>query len=234
MSTVTTADKLTIVKLLAAGRDKGFVAAAVGHDVDTVVRAAAGHGYPDRAKLAWAADILQQQIDDDARAAVPSSTVRPIVPRPAGSADVPARTARPAVTSEQGADIRSWIARGLKSETARVRRLAQKAADAVDALDSALTEDEATRRAAAAQAAEKARARQEVERLERELAAAKALLRGDRPAAGGAVTPPAAAVAGVESKAVRAWAAQAGVECPKAGRVPRAVVEAYLARGVAA
>jgi hypothetical protein len=232
MSTVTTSDKLTIVKLFAAGRDKEFVAAAVGHDVDTVVRAAAGHGYPDSSKLAWAADILQKQIDDEARSGIPESTpVRPPAQRP--TAPTRPLTAVPGPAADE---VRAVIARGLKSERPRIRKAAAKARDAVDALTGALRADEEQRRQEAARAAEVARARSEVERLERELAAAKALLRGERPAGGGAVIPPATAVHGVQSKDVRAWAATNGVDCPRAGRVPRAVVEQYVAatRGEAA
>jgi hypothetical protein len=147
--TVTDADKLTIVKLLAGGRDPEFVAAAVNHDVDTVVRTASAHGYPDRGKLAWAADLLQKQSDEAGRNAVPGAR-RSLSP-----------SARPVAAPPVRDEVRALIARGLKSETPRVRRLAQKAADAVDALGTALAQDEAARRAAAAQAAEKARARQE-------------------------------------------------------------------------
>jgi hypothetical protein len=233
MSTVTTTDKLTIVKLLAAGRDAEFVATAVSTDVYTVVRTASGYGYPDQSKLAWAADVLQKQIDEAARPAVaPAAPVRPPAQRPT------APTPRPltAVPGPAPDEVRAVIARGLKSERPRIRRFAEKARDAVDALTGALRADEEQRRQDAARAAEQAKARSEVERLERELAAAKALLRGDRSAAGGATTPPATDVHGVQSKVVRAWAAENGVTCPKAGRVPRAVVEQYVTatRGEAA
>lgn len=51
--------------------------------------------------------------------------------------------------------------------------------------------------------------------------AAKATDRGDSWAG--------AAASGVDPKAVRAWAAANGVECGPIGRVPRPVVEQYLA-----
>lgn len=63
-------------------------------------------------------------------------------------------------------------------------------------------------------------AQAEVERLQRELAEARAILRG-----GKTVT----ASSGPDPKAVRAWAAANDVECPAMGRVPRAVVDAYQA-----
>lgn len=72
---------------------------------------------------------------------------------------------------------------------------------------------------------EKAEARAEVERLEAELAEAKAKLR----------RPPSIGQPDVDSKKVRAWAAENGVDCPKVGRVPQHVVAAYeTAQGEAA
>ena len=63
---------------------------------------------------------------------------------------------------------------------------------------------------------ENAKARAEVERLEQQLAAAKAKLKGGpKPAAG---PPP---------SVVREWAKANGVPCPERGRVPAEVVEAY-------
>lgn len=67
---------------------------------------------------------------------------------------------------------------------------------------------------------EKAEARAEVERLEAQLAEAKAKLRR---------TPPSIGQPDVDSKKVRAWAAENGVDCPRVGRVPQHVVEQYLA-----
>lgn len=67
-------------------------------------------------------------------------------------------------------------------------------------------------------------ARTEVERLEAELAEAKARLRGG--------PPPAAQSAG-DAATIRAWARENDVACPTKGRVPAAVREAYETRQAA-
>lgn len=103
-------------------------------------------------------------------------------------------------------------------EIARVRRLAHRAHAALTALAAALVDDE-----------EKAAARQEVARLQQQLAAARARLRGNT-----ATTGSTAAVADdgqVNAAAVRAWAAAHDVPCPTRGRPPARVVQAYLAAG---
>lgn len=61
-------------------------------------------------------------------------------------------------------------------------------------------------------------ARKDVERLERELREAKAVLKG-----GATVTP----IGGPTAAEIRTWAHSEGVECPERGRVPEAVREAY-------
>lgn len=68
----------------------------------------------------------------------------------------------------------------------------------------------------------KREAREEVERLSRELAEAKARLRG------------APTIDGPSAAAIREWAKANAVECPAMGRVPAAVREAYDQRDDAA
>lgn len=67
--------------------------------------------------------------------------------------------------------------------------------------------------------------RAEAERLEARLAEIKGQLGGKRPAP--------AAGARVDTKAVRAWAAKNGMDCPARGRVPHAVMQAYERRAEA-
>jgi len=95
-----------------------------------------------------------------------------------------------------------------------------------------LADEEKNAREAAAAEREKVEARAEVERLEKELAEAKAKLTGKKPAtpkpAGG--TPDGVRASGpVPSAAeIRAWAAANDVECPARGIVPNAVRAAYV------
>lgn len=224
------ADKLTILKLLAAGRDPDFVAAAVGMSREDVVLAATKHGYPDTQKLAWAADILQKQIDDAARAATPKTPVRPVPARPLAAPAGPARTGpRPTTVPDLGVDsAAALISRGKKHDRASIRRLAERAEDLLSKLSTALDEDEEARRRAAERAAAAAKLRSEIKRLEAELAEKKRLL------ASGAATETAAVrsaaqAAGVAPKDVRAWALEHGIPCRPSGRIPKALVDQYLA-----
>lgn len=107
--------------------------------------------------------------------------------------------------------IADLLSRAVATEVPRLVRLADKVQDLVDDLEEQLTEHERGRAL-----------RAEAEKLERRLTQIRQELGQKRPAA----TP--ASV--VDSKAVRAWAAAAGVECPKLGRVPGSVLAAYERR----
>lgn len=137
----------------------------------------------------------------------PVQSARPVPPRPAPVAAVP-----PA--NRDG--IEQMLLAAERSGVGRLVNKAQVIRSRVDELRQALEATEAERRALA-----------EVEVARRALDAANARLRQIR---GGSVT---AAVqpesAGVDPKAVREWAAANGVECGPIGRVPRPVVEQYLA-----
>lgn len=106
---------------------------------------------------------------------------------------------------------RDLIAEGKTSAIGRVRKAAERAENALQALADILDETRATEAA-----------RREIERLEQELRDAKAKLRGGTPAAKTDDGP------NRDPKVVRAWAAEHGVDCPATGRVPRVVVDAYL------
>lgn len=67
----------------------------------------------------------------------------------------------------------------------------------------------------------------EVRRLEEQLKEARARARGVAPIAAGGRTPSGSPA--TESTAVRAWAAENGVDCPSRGVVPDRVRDAYLA-----
>lgn len=150
-------------------------------------------------------------------AVIPSGTVMtggPFVPAPETGAEI-----RPAQ--------RDVIAEGKAHSAVRVQRAAVKAevalATLVDLLNATREEEAAKRKAEA----EKAAARAEVERLEQQLADAKAKLRGPARVAAVAVVAP--NQAGASAKEIRAWAEDAGVDCPTVGKVPARVVDAYLA-----
>lgn len=224
-------EKLTVLKFLAGGRDIEFVAAATKHTVEQVRQVAQSHGYPDPGKLAWARDVVAEAVDKarrtlptaspttgraTARAATPAP-VKPIPARPTG--------ARPA-DDVDSLPAERLIALGNKSTRARCRQLADRATRALVALRTELAAEEQRKREAAERAAQEAKVRDEIARLERELAAQRALLTG-KPAERVLLT--AKEAAGVDAKTIRAWAAEHDVDCPKTGRVPRRVVDAYLA-----
>jgi hypothetical protein len=75
---------------------------------------------------------------------------------------------------------------------------------------------------------DKSAARAEVERLEAELAAAKAKLRGDatvkNPRGAAKVKQP----VGVPYSEVRRWAQEQGIDVPAAGRITNAALQAYI------
>lgn len=109
--------------------------------------------------------------------------------------------------------IANLLTNGQQSSRARTRRKAERLRELVSdlrvVLNNEAQEDEQRTQAAA-----------EVKRLTRELADAKARLRGGSPTTldvDGSVT----------AADLRAWARENGVECPAMGRVPTAVREAY-------
>ena len=106
-------------------------------------------------------------------------------------------------------DPRGWVKGLLDHPDAGVRAAAKAAMRDLDHLHDRVT---------AYRVEDSARA--EVARLEAELAAAKAKLRGSATPK----SPPA-----VDARLVRAWAAANDVSCPPVGRVPASVVEQYRA-----
>jgi transcriptional regulator with XRE-family HTH domain len=113
---------------------------------------------------------------------------------------------RPGATVD---NTRQRIAVALKHQHAPIRRAAQKANDALAALDTLLADWDA-----------KELARERVAELERELAEARAALRGP---AGKAKSAPRSG----EHAQARAWATANGVSVPQKGRVPDAVMEQW-------
>lgn len=107
-------------------------------------------------------------------------------------------------------EVAVLLRRATRHDSRKVQTAAKRALAAVQKVRDLIAEDERL-------FAERRKAREEVERLQRELAAAKARLRGK----------PAEETDRVDPKTVRAWAAEHGVECPRQGRVPKTVLEQY-------
>lgn len=103
------------------------------------------------------------------------------------------------------------------STVAKHRRKAERIRTLLADLKTELDSDRERRQA-------EAEARAAVERLQEQLAEAKAALK--QAASGGKKV---AAPTGPKPAQIRAWAVANNVACPKAGRVPGAVVDAYLA-----
>lgn len=206
-TTVTATDRLTIVKLLAGGRDIPFVAAATGHETDTVANIASSHGYPDTHKLKWAADTIALKIDADARAAIPAATT--------------AGPTAPAMQPARSDPVAQLLADAAASKRKRTRDLGVRAAKTLDLVRAELAAEAERDSAAFARAEAERKVRAEVQRLEARLADLK------RGLSHSTAVPAAAGALGLDPKAIRAWAKATGVPCTVTGRVPRAVVEQY-------
>lgn len=221
---VTTLDVLTVVKSLAAGRSPQFVSDATGLSSEVVRQVSQKHGYPDKDKLSWAADLLQKQLDDQAKAAIPNGTSRPrIAPVAVAGSGTPTFTPTPTVPLAT-ADL---LARAEKSPKARTRNLGKRINDQLATLRELVDADDEARQAKQREAAAKAKARAEVKRLEAELAAAKARLNGKPAPTATPAAKPATTAGDHDPKIVRAWARDNRIPCPEKGRVPRAVVDAW-------
>ena len=190
-STITPTKRLSIVKHLAAGKGPDVVATIVGLDRATVVDIGSHHGYPDRDKLAWAADILAKKIDEDATAEIPAaSTPARLAPRTVTSAapSVSALvTAAPAAQSRPSDDVKALLAAGKASPSKRTQRLADRILDDVSRLRGLIDAERAKQEAKAKADAERSAATEEIKRLERQLAEAKRRAGYSRSSGGGAV-----------------------------------------------
>lgn len=140
------------------------------------------HGWPKPESMRRAADIITG-----------------VQPRPSTTAPVPTTHGH-------------LLTRAAKSSKARIKNLGAKIEALFDELEALVKEEEARAQAAAAAQREKAAARAEVERLEQELAAARAKLKGS----------------GTSAAKIRAWARDSHVDCPATGRVPASVAAEYF------
>jgi len=185
-------------------------------DVDEVAVERACKGdrtvHLNRAEMAAAIDRLERRgLSANDIAEVLGTTSRTVVRSRTGDTSLP--YSRPGEVVD---NTRDKIAAALNAKVPAVRRAATKAQKALAELDSTLAEWDA-----------KEQALERIADLERELAEAKAVLRGPAKAA----TPQRG---GVHARA-RAWARQQGIQVPQVGRVPLEVIEAWeQATGTAA
>lgn len=177
MSTTATAiseeTKLAIVRHLANGKTPGVVATIVHADEDTVKNIAKGHGYPDPGKLHWAADIMAKRLEQGDP--IPQSEHREAAPRVRNIVEEPAPTPAPLGKPDE---IRVLLNTAKAHPVKRVQNAANKVFDDLDRLRGLIREDEEKNAAKRKAAAEKAAAKAEVERLQEQLRAAKAKLKG--------------------------------------------------------
>ncbi len=153
--------KRRLIRLLADGDTAAEVAEELGCEPQHVVAIAKNHGYPDREKLAWAADIMEKNATDE-----PVASLRTTIPTtpPAGNAHN---------TGEIGALLNTAKAHPAK----RIRTQADQIMDRLSKLRALIAEDaEKNAEKRQAEAARQA-ARAEVAALEQQLADAKAKLR---------------------------------------------------------
>lgn len=196
---ITAEQRLTVVRHLAHGRGLDFTAAATHLDADTVREIGVEHGWPREESLAKAADVLARRLDADAKATMTPRPDLEVVAqnnRPSGQtrremvarASESDRTGQRPVTIRQSDDRQlsgsrqfdataALLLRGRESGKKRTQNLAERISDQLTDLRDRLDEEDRERRAQEKLEAEKAEARVEVERLERELAEAKARAR---------------------------------------------------------
>lgn len=219
--TVTDEQRLTVVKHLASGKSPDVVATITRLDRADVVDVGSHHGYPDTAKLLWAAERMAAKADDGRRAEI-TEAAAPRVLRPATTSpsSVTAPNARPVGPPDE---IRSLINAAKQHPAKRVQAQANRVLDALGKLRDLVAEDEAKHAERRQAEAAKVAARAEITRLEKALADAKAKLRGNG-------KPTTITVSGDVSAAdLRAWAKGKGIDVPDVGRIPAAVREAYAA-----
>lgn len=218
--------QIAILKHLAGGKDIDTVAEILNLTHSQVIDFAGTHGYPNADKMLWAVDILAKKLVE-AETTLPAGSPhaseirsasgghRPIAIAPTPTTPDPAPVAKPD-------EIRILLNTAKAHPSKRIQAAADRVFDQLDRVRALIREDQEKHAAKRAEAAAKEKARAEVKRLEAELAAARAKLRGTTAAA-----TPSADGNDVPAKVVREWAVNAGVECPATGKLPAAVRAAY-------
>jgi hypothetical protein len=181
--------ELTVLKLLAAGKDLEFVAAATTVQLGTVDALAREHGWPDRDKLSFAAVQLQASIDQAARNGLQrySTSTPPRPHTPAPVQQVSKQTLAPAaeVSKPSVEEFTRVVELAAKSHRAGTRNKAKKLQQLlIDVRE--LVKEEAEHRLEEIQRARvEEEARREIAELEAQLAAAREKLRLGKPSTPG-------------------------------------------------
>lgn len=246
--TATPEQRLTIIKHLAGGKPLDVVATITHLDRSVVLDIASKHGYPDRDKLSWAVDVLAKKLDE--AAALPDRTEQELAQQAAKkAAERPTvePISIPAEPLTKPDEIRILLNTAKAHPSKRIQNAADRVFTTLDRLRDLIREDEEKHSERRRQEAEKEKLRTEIARLEEQLKTKKQALRkspaqipGGRAAAesgqlaaaranSGLVSNDDLAEYGLDSKTLRAWGlAQAEVDCPAVGRVPRRVLDAWL------
>jgi Lsr2 protein len=218
---VSSAQRITVLKHLAGGKDLDTVAAITSLSREVVLDVGSHHGFPHTDKLARAVEILTAKADEQA-AALPERRPEPARPAaPRSIPDAPSQQAPGPLTKPD--EIRILLNTAKAHPSKRIQKAADKVFDDLDRLRALITEDEEKHAVRRAAEAEKAAARVEVERLEQQLRDAKAKLRGTTTTASKSEGDD----EGPSAAAIRAWALGAKLECPSRGRIPADVRQAY-------
>jgi hypothetical protein len=217
MAVSDTATKIAILKHLSAGRDLDFAAQVTRVTVEQARQVATAHGHPDPEKMQWAVEHLQAEIDDASDLTNKPATDIPAPRAPRAAAAPKAAAAKPAD------DIRDLIIFAKNHPAKRIQAAGKKLLDDIDKLRRLLAEDQEKNAARRQADAEKAAVRAEVERLQAQLAEAKAKLKTNRSASSKPTSD------GPPAGMIRAWARANGMHCPDRGVLPRSIRDAYAA-----
>lgn len=167
--------KARMIRLLANGDTADEVAAEIGCEHTHVIAIAKNHGYPDVARLAWAADVMEKNL------ANPTATPPPAPPRLAPAAPRTNAGSSTTTTTVHGRpDLDGLLRTGKAHQSKRIQNAAQQIIDRLEKLRDLIREDDEKNAARRQAAAERKAAQDEVARLKRALAEAQAKLHPTR------------------------------------------------------
>lgn len=222
--TITSRADYDVLRLFADGRSEIEIADATGLSQKAVTSVVNGMCAGDQV----VARQLVTAYEHRARA-VAAAQSKPGVPGLPRTTSVPPAPGRPAPVAPARDPLAEMLAAAAASPQQRTRALGDKVRTLLADLRTRLAEERKTAERAEAAAKARAEAERRVAELAAELEKAREALRtaNGRPARPASAAP--AAAGEVPAKTVRAWAQETGVEVPALGRIPRTVMDAYLA-----
>lgn len=241
MSTVRiTETQRSVLRMFAHDREPDFIAEALQipqADVEAAITELAGDDMNRAAELVAEYDRRAQLVNAAKPAEhrqLPTPVSPAAKPAPAPAPPKPAPPRPPVLAAAQPPPLptvvtRSLLERAARSGYHRTRGLGEKIHGLLAELAAKLEEEERAEREAAERQAALRAAQLRVDELEKQLASARDDLAGDGGRAGagrreGRTDQP---DRDYDPRVVRAWAAKKGVECPRFGRVPDAVIAAW-------